>query len=334
MARIARLPLLVLLLLAACLAAGCGSSGGSGQDADQLLNDTFGKQSTIDRGKLRLLFEVRAPGVEGLPSPLTVDLGGPFQKVEGSKVPKFDFDLTLATRDGRVSVGVISTGEQGYVKLAGRAFSLGSADLARLAPGGAGTAAGGGLSLKDIGLDPRRWLTDVRDSGVTELDGEQVVHLKAGVAVPRMLGDLGGLLGQAGGGLGSLTGLGKGFGQSAEAIRRAVKDATVDIWTGEKDHVLRRVRVNILLDTPSGKDGTAVLELGITDQGREQAIGPPANPRPLSELTSAIAALAAQGAKGAPAPSAAPSTAPTYEACLSAAGSDVAKAQRCEALLR
>jgi hypothetical protein len=331
MARFARLPLLVLALLASAMAiAACGSSGGgSGQDTEKVLNDTFGKQSTIDRGKLRLLFEVRAPGVQGLPSPLTVDMGGPFQKTAGSKVPKFDFDLTLATRDGRISVGVISTGKEGYVKLAGRAFSLGSADLTRLAPGGAGTASGGGLSLKDIGLDPRTWLKDVRDAGVTQLDGEEVVHLKANVDTPAMLGDLGGLLGQAGGGIGSITGLGKGFGQSSEAIRRAVKDASVDIWTGKDDHVLRRVRVNILLDTPSGKDGTAVLELGITDQGREQAIGPPADPRPLSELTSAIAALAARGAKGAAVPSG-----QSYEECLAAAQDDVSKAQRCEALLR
>lgn len=334
MARLARLPLLAAVLLAAAWAiTGCGSGGGSsGQDTEKVLNDTFGKQSTIDRGRLRLLFEVRAPGVQGLPSPLTVDLGGPFQKVEGSKVPKFAFDLTLATRDGRVSVGVISTGKAGYVTLAGRAFSLGPANVARLAPGGGAADAGGGLSLKDIGLDPRRWLKDVRDAGVTELDGEEVVHLKANVDLSPMLGDLGGILGQAGGGIGSITGLGKGFGQSAEAIRKAVEGATVDIWTGKDDHVLRRIRVNILLDTPSGKPGTAVLELGITDQDREQAIGPPANPRPLTELTAAIAALAAQASRGGTTNGAL--SGQSYEQCLADAQSDVAKAQRCETLLR
>jgi hypothetical protein len=327
MARLSRIPLLALLALTVAVLAACGSSAGdSGQDPQQLLKDTFSREKPIERGKLRLAFAVRAPGVAGLPSPLTVDLGGPFQAVKGSKVPKFDFDLDLATRDGRISIGVISTGKQGYVKLAGRAFSLGSADLARLAPGGKADA-GGGLDLGDIGLDPRSWLKDVRDQGVTELDGEQVVHLRAGVDTQAMLGDLGGLLGQAGGGLGSLAGLGKGFGQSAEAIERAVKDASVDIWTGERDHVLRRIRVNILLDTPGARDGTATLELGITDQSRDQAIGPPADPRPLSELTTAIAALAARGAGSAP-------SGQSYEECLAQAGTDLERAQRCQALLR
>ncbi|MCU0257654.1 MAG: hypothetical protein MUC84_05075 [Solirubrobacteraceae bacterium] len=330
MARLARLPLLALLVLAAAVLGACGGSAGdSGQDPQTVLKDTFSRDRPIERGKLRLAFEVRAPGVPGLPSPLTVQLGGPFQAVKGSKVPEFDFDLDLATRDGRVSVGVISTGKEGYVKLAGRAFSLGSADLARLAPGGSGGKEGG-LDLGDIGLDPRGWLKDVRDQGVTELDGEQVVHLRAGVDTEAMLGDLGGLLGQAGGGLGSIAGLGKGFGQSAEAIEKAVKDASVDIWTGERDHVLRRIRVNILLDTPGEKDGTAALELGITDQSREQAIGPPANPRPLSELTSALAALAARKLSGG---TAAPQG-QSYEECLAAAGTDLERAQRCEALLR
>ncbi len=98
------------------------------------------------------------------------------------------------------------------------------------------------------------------------------------------------------------------------------------------------------VDTATARNGTIALDLGIADLNHEQAIGPPANPRPLSELTTALTVLSqrrAQQAEGTlgwrprrPTPQATPNASGSgYDQCISAAGTDLAKAQQCAALL-
>jgi hypothetical protein len=86
------------------------------------------------------------------------------------------------------------------------------------------------------------------------------------------------------------------------------------------------------------------LDLSIADLNRRQAIGPPADPRPLAELTAALSSFArsqaqAQSSGGSaggassspPASTAAPAS--SYDRCLADAGSDLAAAQRCASLV-
>lgn len=345
------LPLLslALLLLAAFALAACGSGGGSGQDTGTLLKDTFGASSPVKSGRLSLTVDVRAPGISGVPSPLRVDVTGPFQSTSG-KVPKFAFELKLATRDGRVGLGLISTGRQGWVRLGQRAYTLSPEVFGRLAnTKGTSLQAKGtnpsGVSLRSLGVDPRRWLRDVKDEGTENLADAKVVHLSAGVDVPRLLTDVDQLLSRAGALGAGAAGLPKGISADRRAaLAESVHDARVDIWTGEKDHQLRRISVKVKVDTATARNGTIALDLGIADLNRQQAIGPPANPRPLSELTTALTVLSqrraqqAEGTSGGTATTTTPQATPKasgsgYDECISAAGSDLVKAQQCAALL-
>ncbi len=343
MRRTLRLPLLALLLLVAVLALGCGDSGGdggSGADTGKLLSDTFSAAKPVNSGRLKLGINVRADGIEGVPSPLTVRLGGPFQKVAADKPPKFDFTVSLATRDGRFSIGIISTGSQGWVKLGQRAFTLPDAQFKQLA--GKDGASAGGLpgNLGTLGIDPRGWIRDVQDEGVETLEGTKVIHLSADVDVPGLVKDLDKLLSTAGGtGLNAIAGLPTGIGKNG-AIAKSVKSAGVDIWTGEQDHQLRRITIKLNLDTPAQQDGTVALDLAVTGLNESQPIGPPANPRPLSELSAALAVLGQQRAQGGSSgggtstQSGTPAApAGSYDACVQAAGTDLERAQRCAALL-
>ena len=342
MRRPLRLPLLALACLAAVLLAACGSSGdgGSGADTTKLLSDTFGSAKPVTSGRLKLGIDVRADGLQGVPSPLTVRLGGPFQRTTAGGTPKFDFDITLATRDGRFTVGIISTGKQGWVKLGQRAFTLPPAQLKQLA-GGAGSSGGLPGDLGGLGVDPRGWISNVQDDGVETLDGTKVIHLSADVDIPGLVKDLDKLLSSAGGtGLNAIAGLPTGIGKDGGAVAKAVKSAGVDIWTGEKDHQLRRITIKLNVDTPTQKNGTVALDLGVAGLNEEQPIGPPANPRPLSELSAALAVLGraqsqAGSASGTPSTGSGTSTAPAqgYDACVQAAGSDLSKAQGCADLL-
>jgi len=347
MRRPLRPPLLALICLAAVLLAACGSSGagGSGADTTKLLSDTFGTTKPVTSGRLKLGIDVRADGLSGVPSPLTVRLGGPFQRTTGGGTPKFAFDISLATRDGQFSVGIISTGKQGWVKLGQRAFTLPPAQLKQLA-GGAGAGSKGGLpgDLGALGVDPRGWITNVQDEGVETLEGTKVIHLSADVDIPGLVKDLDKLLSSAGGtGLNAIAGLPTGIGKDKGAVAKAVKSAGVDIWTGEKDHQLRRITIRLNVDTPAQKNGTVALDLGIAGLNEAQPIGPPANPRPLSELSAALAVLgraqaqsqsgSGGGTPGATGSGSSAAPAQGYDACVQAAGSDLTKAQSCADLL-
>lgn len=338
MARTLRIPLLVLTALAVLALAACGSSGGgTSADTKKLLDDTFGSAKPVDSGRLKLGIDVRAPGVAGLPSPLTVRLGGPFERTSAKSTPKFDFDVTLATKDGRFTIGIVSTGTSGWVKLGTQAFALPADQFSKLGPKGSGTKGGAPGDLGTLGVDPRGWITNVQDEGVETLEGAKVVHLSADVDLDGLSKDLDKLLSSTGGtGLNAIAGLPSGLGGDEQgALAKAVRSAGVDIWTGEDDHQLRRITIKLDVDTPAEKDGTVALDLSVSGLNEPQDVSAPDNPRPFSELTAALSVLGqqrAQQATGGGAPSSGASG-QTYDECVTAAGDDLAKAQACAALL-
>ncbi len=325
---------LVLPVAAALALVGCGSSS-SGQDTGALLQDTFGAAKPVTSGQLALAVDVAAPGISGLPSPLHVRLDGSFAKTTTAG-PRFDFELKFGTGADPVSIGLIATGGQGWVRIGEHAYTLSPDILRRLAGSAKAAKPSAGITLQSLGVDPRTWLRDVQDQGDETLRGERVVHLTAGVDTPRLLTDLSKLLGSAGSIGASAAGLPRGISATQRAeLARSVKSAHVDIWTGVKDHQLRRITVTVAVDTPQDHNGTLKLDLAISGLNAPQAIGPPANPRPLSDLTAALAVLAqrraaAAGSSGtSTGSSSAPAPGETYAQCISRSGGDLAAAQQC-----
>ncbi|MCD6727601.1 MAG: hypothetical protein LT070_10250 [Solirubrobacteraceae bacterium] len=273
---------------------GCGDRG-SGQGVERLLSDTFSSDRPLRSGRLDLSLNVRGAGIDGLPSSLRLDVDGPFEGVEGAGTPRFDLKLALATQDGRLRAGLISTGRRGWVVLGQRAYTLRAEQLAQLAPPtGAQRDRPPGISPASLGVDPRRWLRGVRDEGVEQRSGERVVHLRGEVDVPRLLADAERLLGTtAGAALVDAAGRAR--------LAAAVRDARLEIWTGERDHRLRRLLLVVRLAGRDGRDGAIRLDVGLSALDRRQPIAAPADPRPLSELTAALGLLARQrGGDGAP----------------------------------
>lgn len=336
--------LLLAALLTAAALAGCGGGSGGSGDAATILGATFSNKKPIKSGRMDLAVDIRGAAVAGLPSPFQLDLGGPFQSNPGGRIPKFQFGLTLGTSAGKLTVGAVSTGTKGWVQIGGKAFTLPDSTFSGLAQNKPASASkSSGLKLSDLGVDPQRWLKDAKVTGTEDLNGERVVHVTAGVEIERLLDDVGNLLGNAGKlGLNGVAGLGSTLKpQTRAALVKAISDAHVDVWSGEKDHLLRRIRVVAKVTGQGGKPGTVRLELSLKNINKPQPIGAPANPRPLSELTNALAA-ATQGSGSSQAPttttpstgSASPATTPqTYDACIADAGSDLARAQACVSLL-
>jgi hypothetical protein len=376
-----RLVLLALLPVIAVLVAGCGGGDGSANegDADALLRETFNAQKSVRSGRLDLRMDVDARGVEGLGGPLAIHLTGPFDNGAEGAIPKFDFDLDLRAGGTRLRAGTVSDGRKGYLRLQGRAYTLTDELFKQLAPRRKGGDRGGaaGPTLSGLGVDPRRWLRDPHTEGEEQVGGAATVHIAGDIDVSRFLGDLDKLLGRTGGlGLPGAGAAGRLTETQRELLSKSIESAKADIWTGKQDKAMRRFSVLVRFDPAKGKDakgraGTLRFDLTVADLNRRQAIGPPADPRPLSELTAALALLVSRQAKpaagdgagasggagsgassGAGASSAGASggaaasdgsnaagaatgrTATSrYDACLAAAGTDLAKVQRCAALL-
>jgi hypothetical protein len=356
-----RLVVLALLPVIGLLVAGCGGGGGGGDggDADALLRETFNAQKSVRSGRLDLRMDVDVRGVEGLGGPLAIHLTGPFDNGAEGAIPKFDFDLDLKAGGTRLRAGTVSDGRKGYLRLQGRAYTLSDELFKQLAPPRKDGARGGasGPTLSGLGIDPRRWLRDPRTEGEEQVGGAATIHIAGDIDVSRFLGDLDKLLGRTGGlGLPGAGAAGTLTETQRELLSRSIKSAKADIWTGKQDKAMRRFSVLVRFDPAKGKDakgqpGTLRFDLTVADLNGRQAIGPPADPRPLSELTAALALLVSRQAKaagdgagtgasgGAGASGAANSSASgrpatsRYDACLADAGTDLAKVQRCAALL-
>jgi hypothetical protein len=341
--------LLLFLVLAVAGVTACGSGGSAeSKSVDQLLAETFGSGKGITSGKLNASLDFTLAGVSGFDQPVAVKLYGPFEGRGKGKMPEFDLALNFSQGGQNVAAGAVSTGSKGYLRIRGQAYELPDEVFAQFRQGflQAGKQSGGkqDTTLKALGIDPRRWLTGARKVGEATVGGARTVHISAGIAVDRFLADVNTLLGRAGD-LG-LTGLPKTQGLTAAQraeIARSVRTARVDVYTGADDTILRRLVLNVSLSVPASarkaigglRDGKIFLDLGFADINRPQSINPPADAKPITDLAGGAGALLG----GAPSDSGA--TPPqvggvpdAYVRCVQAAAGDVAKVQKCAALLR
>jgi hypothetical protein len=344
-----------LFLVAAGLAltAGCLSACGGGSAADkpvgQLLSATFGSDKAVKSGRIDAALDISPRQVSSASQPLALHLTGPFQSRGKDKIPKFDLSLSYKRAGQTVSAGVVSTGDKGFLRLGGQAYEVGDqlyrrfqeAYLTAQKKGGAKE----GTSLKALGIDPRRWLQNARRAGEAEVGGEETIRITAGIDVPKLLGDVDSLLGGAR--LLGVTGapeVPRLTAKQRRDIARAVEAATVDIYTGADDTILRRLAVKVTLDVPADArralggltSGTLALDLTINEVNQDQAINPPKGAKPLSDLTASLGGLLG-GSQGSPTPSPGAGSAgdsQRYFECAQAAGQDIAKLQSCAQFLR
>lgn len=334
---------------------------GGDEPVDEVLAQTFGEDKSIKSGRLEVSIRVDENIVPNLQGPVALRLSGPFSSTEPDELPRFDFEVGIDASGQRLTAGAVSTGDKGFLRFQGQAYAVGEELFEQFRKGYAEQAKCNddkkeGVSFSTIGVDPRRWLKDPKKEGTAEVGGATAIHIAAGVDVARFVEDLNRILGRTDvqqdpcaeeeGGAQPKPSTRQLTDEQRKQIVDAVKDARVDIWTGEDDKTLRRLNVDLGLDGPGdeAKPGRVQLDLLLGALNDEQEITAPKDAKPLDELVAGLGGQQVPGL-GQSRPETAPDagaegTAPPageqsseYLDCAAAAGNDVKKLQECADLV-
>ena len=148
-------------------------------------------------------------------------------------------------------------------------------------------------AVNDSGLEELRvddWIIDPKSSDGGDVGGADTDKIEAELDVVAAVNDLAELATSFGGS--SLDAI---EGQEAEQLRNAVRDAKIEVWTGDEDRLLRRLRLEAdfdpqlpdwLEELARAAGSTVIFELEIDDPNEPVEVEAPDDPRPASELPS------------------------------------------------
>lgn len=349
--------IVAVLALAAC--GSSSSSGGSSGDAQSLLKQTFSKGHVVRSGVLGFNLSVKPNGSSTFSTPVTLSLSGPFQSRGAGKLPQSDFTIAISALGHHGQLGVISTGTAGYISLQGATYQLPQADFQKLQQSFSSTgASGSSTGLSQLGIDPMHWLTKPAVVGTETVGGAETTHIRAGVDVNALISDLDTFLAKTAKNTNAASsGVPTQIPQATrQKIAAAVKNATVDVWTGKSDKTLRKLALTLSVPV-TGKASTELggmtsAGIGLTFQysklNQTQSIPAPSNVRPYSQFTAKLQSIGQQlestlgaglgstssgGSASSTTPGTGSSNVSKYSQCIQKANGDVTKMQKCASLL-
>jgi hypothetical protein len=350
-------------IVAALAIAGCGGTStgpGTGSAAKTLLRQTFAGSHKINSGRLDFELNVTLHGSSAINGPLRLSLNGPFQYGAKGQLPKSDFTVSLTAEGHSLAMQIVSTGTAGYITVAGTSYQLPQSTFQQLESSFAAAAshgsstASGQSELQKLGLHPLQWLSNPLVVGSGTVAGAGTTEVRAGIDVSTLLAELNSAL-QKGSSLG-LTRLPSSISPATQSkIAGELGRPTVEVWSGNGDHTLRRASLSLQLPvsgtlaTLTGGATSASLEVVLTysDINQPQSVTGPAHAQPYSQfvtkfkslvsgIETALAEQALGGGTGTsttPAASGNTGTYGSYSQCVQAAGNDIAKLQKCASKL-
>ena len=359
--------LLLGAVVAALALAACGSSSsgsGSSGNAQSLLKQTFASGKPVKSGVLSISLTLNPVGLEhASTTPISFSISGPFQSRGTGQLPAVELHDQRSPRSAaRASSGSCPPAPAGYVTLSGAAYQLPAADFQRLESGfsSVGGSGQGGGGLSTLGINPQHWLTNAVGRGLGHHRRHRHhAHPRRGQRRPPCSADINTFLDKASSTAGTKipTSIPPA---TQQKIAAAIKNATVDVWTGKSDKVLRKLSLNLNVPV-SGQalDRGRRPDLGrrsaspcqYSDVNQPQTITAPTNVKPYSEFTAKLRsvlrasrarwarAAGLDGSTGSSArrassgSSAATAKIQKYSQCIQSAGQDVAKMQKCASML-
>lgn len=289
-----RWAVLLSLLGAALVAAGCGGGGGSSADARATLDKAF--KTPIQSANVNIALEATLQGVPTLQGPARLKIGGPYQSNGKGKLPSLNWQLTGSAGGQAFTAAFISTGDNAWIGLQGQTYEIGKAQVAKI---NQQQSQNGQRSLKQFGIDPQNWVTDPSVKGTETVNGVSVTHVAAGVDVGKMLTDLSTGLQKASAQVGRSQTTPQLSASQIDQVKKYVKNPKFDVYVGKSDNKIRRLVVSVDFSVPSSssskvgglKGGNINLTVDFSNVGQPQTITPPANAKPLKDLQGALGGL-------------------------------------------
>ena len=301
-----RLLLAALALLAAvAFLAACGGGGEDRSDLSpgEVLDQTFSADNDkVDSGKLDLKVALDVAGKQA--GTIDAAISGPFESQGTNKIPKFDIDVATsgsgaAGKGFDVDGGLESTGDSAFVNYKGSDYEVDQTIFDAFKKQAESAASdetqnksSGSQLLKRFGIDnPKDLLTNLRNEGSADVEGTETTHVSGDLDVTKLVDGLkslsagAGVLGALGGGASQLPSP-----DELDQLKSSIKQAHFDIYSGNDDHILRRITIAISIEPATGTTDKADVNLDLTlaDVNESQTIEAPSNPKPFSELLSAL----------------------------------------------
>ena len=359
--RTARIALFALALLVPVLLVACGGGGSSSsEDPQTVLNETFNNNTKVTSGNLNLSLSVDASGSQS--ANFTASLAGPFQTDASNTaaLPQVDLTAKVSGSGAGQSVnfegGVTATSDAAFITYNGQAYAVPATTFQQFktayeqqAKTAASTGSGSGNAssvLKDLGIDPSTWLTNVTNEGTADVEGQSTIHISGDADVQKILTDLSKAVQNVPGAAA------QGINPSQfTGASQFIQNAHIDVYSGSDDHVLRKLDVSLEIQPPAAaaagiSDVKIDLSISVSNVNQAQTIQAPTNTKPLSDLQQQLGGIGILGSLGGAssstgagsAPSAAPSAAAQqkYLQCVSKAqqSGNIASANKCLALIQ
>ena len=285
----------------AAILGACGKGGGK-EDVEGLLDRAF--RQSIRSADVKIDAQLGVSGLSGFERPVRLQATGPYIGVKRA-LPKLDIDLRIGAQGAGQTVesGVLSTSDRAFVKFGGAFYEQPRADVARANRRlRAGPERGRG-ALRDLGLDPRRWVVDARDEGEETIAGVESRHVSGKLDTRRLFSDLNQFVARSAGAVGGRRAdvpdpLSR---EEIDRLSEIVRSPSFDVYVGKDDDVVRRISAGLDIRVPERdraqlggiESGSLRFSLELADVNGHQQVRAPAESRPIGDLTKALGGLGA-----------------------------------------
>ena len=296
----ARVAILALALAVPAAAAGCGDDGGGGgsEDPTQVLEQTFNDAQPITSGELGISLDGSAEGDQS--GNLTATIEGPFQSDEADPTtfPQLDLSADISASGAGQSFdfegGLVATEENAFVEYQGQAYEVGASNFQRfkaLSERSARQAQSNRDArsiFEQFGINPQAWLTNLSNEGYEDVEGTETIHIHGDADVERIISDFVEVAQRVPGNAAPRIDQAQ-----LDQVQSAIQEASVDVYSGRDDQILRRLSLSLTIVPPADSGATVSsvdvnLSVTLSDVNEPQEITAPEDAQPISGLLSEL----------------------------------------------
>jgi hypothetical protein len=311
-------------------AVGCGGDDtGGDEDPQEVVDATFGNEEKVTDANVDLTVGVSAEGDQS--ASFDLSLTGPIQgdPDDPNAIPQLDWTLSASGEGGGQSIdfegALVVTEDNAYVEYQDQAYEVGTDQFAQLKDqlesqaktsseqsAGASFQEGCEQALKQAGgtnpsacdIDFGSWLTNLSNEGNGDVEGTDTIHISGDANVEQILTDIGEIAASVPQAQSSSVDLSQ-LGQFAAAV----PEASMDVYSGADDNLLRKLDVSLTIDPSEIAAGPEVpvdsinvdfsLTLSDVNTG-SKTIEAPSNAKPIEDLVGQIPGRSGLGGSALP----------------------------------